>query len=104
MRVTQSATTNATPAAARTASACTPLLPTVATGLPTSSALTAHPRTNSSTSRHTLLYGQPGSDKTALLKNDLMPLLRRRAGDRLGPALVRESGVVVPFPDRRGRA
>ena len=48
--------------------------------------------------------GQPGSDKTALLKNDLMPLLRRRSGDRLGIVVARESGVVVPFPDRRGRS
>ena len=56
------------------------------------------------TSRLALLFGQVGSDKTALLKNNLMPLLRRRSADRLGVVVARESGVVVPFPDRRGRS
>ncbi|TMH13618.1 MAG: hypothetical protein E6H65_02570 [Betaproteobacteria bacterium] len=55
------------------------------------------------TSRLALLFAEAGSDKTSLLKHDLMPLLRRRSGDRSGPATARESGVVVPFPDRRGR-
>ena len=56
------------------------------------------------TSRLALLFGEAGSDKTALLKSGLMPLLRRRAGDTVGPVAARESGVVVPFPDRRRRA
>jgi hypothetical protein len=56
------------------------------------------------TSRLALLFGEEGSDKTALLKSGLMPLLRRRAGDNVGPVATRESGVVVPFPDRRRRA
>lgn len=58
------------------------------------------------TSRLALLFGEAGSDKTALLKSGLMPLLRRRAGDTVGPVAARESGVVVPFPDwrRRGSA
>jgi len=55
-------------------------------------------------SRLSLLYAEAGSDKTTLLKHGLIPLLCRRAGDRLGPAAVRASGVVVPFPDRRSRS
>ena len=55
------------------------------------------------TSRLSLLYAEPGSDKTALLRSGLMPLLSRRAGDRALPATARTSGVVVPFPDRRSR-
>jgi len=55
-------------------------------------------------SRLSLLYAEPGADKTALLRFGLMPLLCRRAGDHLGPAAVRASGVVVPFPDRRSRS
>jgi hypothetical protein len=54
-------------------------------------------------SRLSLLYAEPGSDKTALLRFGLIPLLCRRAGDRIVPAAVRTSGVVVPFPDRRSR-
>ena len=54
-------------------------------------------------SRLALLYAESGADKTALLKFGLVPLLCRRAGDRLVPAAVRASGVVVPFPDRRSR-
>ena len=54
-------------------------------------------------SRLSLLYAEAGSDKTALLRHGLIPLLSRRAGDRLGPTAVRGSGVVVPFPDRRSR-
>lgn len=55
-------------------------------------------------SRLSLLFGESGSDKTAFLHNDLLPLLQRRAGDRpAGSAAARESGVVVPFPDRRKR-
>ena len=55
-------------------------------------------------SRLSLLYAEPGSDKTALLRFGLMPLLCRRAGDHLGPAAIRASGIVVPFPDRRSRS
>ncbi len=54
-------------------------------------------------SRVSLLFGEVGSDKTALLNSALMPLLRRRASDQLVPAAARESGVVIPFSDRRGR-
>lgn len=55
-------------------------------------------------SRLSLLYAEAGSDKTALLRFGLIPLLCRRAGDRLVPAAARASGVVVPFSDRRSRA
>ncbi len=56
-------------------------------------------------SRLSLLYGEAGADKTALLRSGLMPLLSRRTSDTLVPAAVRASasGVVVPFPDRRRR-
>ena len=56
------------------------------------------------TSRLALLFGAAGSDKTALLKNGLMPLLHRRATDRITAPAARETGVVVPFPDRRRRS
>jgi len=55
-------------------------------------------------SRLSLLYAEAGSDKTTLLRHGLIPLLSRRAGDRLVPGGVRASGVVVPFPDRRSRS
>ena len=55
------------------------------------------------TSRLALLFGPAGSDKTALLQHDLMPLMRRRAVDQPASDLVRETGVVVPFQDRRSR-
>ena len=56
-------------------------------------------------SRLALLFGEADSGKTALLKLELMPLLRRRASDRItpAPATARKTGVVVPFPDRRAR-
>ena len=56
------------------------------------------------TSRLALLFGEAGSDKTAFLKNGLMPVLRRRASDRIAPSAARETGVVVPFADRRRRS
>lgn len=55
------------------------------------------------TSRLALLFGQAGSDITALLQLDLMPLMHRRAVDQGASVSVRETGVVVPFQDRRGR-
>lgn len=55
------------------------------------------------TSRLALLFGQVGSDKTALLQHDLMPLMRRRTVDQAASALVRETRVVVPFQERRSR-
>lgn len=55
------------------------------------------------TSRLAVLYCEAGLDKTSFLTSALMPLLGRRAGDRFTPAAARESGVVVPFPDRRKR-
>ena len=56
------------------------------------------------TSRLALLFGEAGSGTTTLLKSELMPLLRRRASDRLVAVAARNAGVVVPFPDRRDRA
>jgi hypothetical protein len=57
------------------------------------------------TARLALLFDatREGS-KTSLLTEGLMPLLRRRVGDRPTAAGARESGVVVPFPDQRSRA
>ena len=55
------------------------------------------------TSRLALLFGQVGSDKTALLQHDLMPLMRRRTVDQAASAPVRETRVVVPFQERRSR-
>jgi len=52
-------------------------------------------------SRLTLLHGEAGAGKSALLKNEVLPLLRRRATDVQAPATDRPR-VVVPFPDRRG--
>lgn len=54
-------------------------------------------------SRLVLLFGESGSDKTALLKSELMPQLHRRATDRIAPGAPRESAVIIPFPDRRSR-
>jgi len=50
-------------------------------------------------SRLTVLYGEAGAGKTALLKNGVLPRLRRRAGDRdfTAPGSPKE----LPFPDRR---
>lgn len=51
-------------------------------------------------SRLTVLYGEAGAGKTALLKNGVLPRLRRRASDRdftVAPEPPKE----LPFPDRR---
>lgn len=53
--------------------------------------------------RLSLLFSEPGSEKSAFLQSSLLPLLQRRAEDQPPPAPVRETGVVVPFPDRRAR-
>ena len=54
------------------------------------------------TSRLTVLYGETGPGRTALLTDGVVPLLRRRESDVAG-APTRESRVVIPFPDRRSR-
>jgi uncharacterized protein len=51
--------------------------------------------------RLTVLHGAPGAGKTTLLKAGVLPLLRRRVGDRK-PLKPGEPRVVLPFPDRRG--
>ena len=55
-------------------------------------------------SRMALLFGELGSDKTALLKQDLMPLLRRHANDLIAPVAARANRAVIPFPDPRSSA
>jgi hypothetical protein len=55
-------------------------------------------------SRLALLFGEPGADKSAFLQVSLLPLLQRRSGDQQAAARPRDTGVVVPFPDRRQRA
>ena len=47
-----------------------------------------------------VLYGDTGAGKTTLVKAGVLPLLRRRVGDREF-ARDTESRVVLPFPDRR---
>jgi hypothetical protein len=51
-------------------------------------------------SRLTVLYGEAGAGKTALLKNGVLPRLRRRASDR-DLTVAPESPKELPFPDRR---
>jgi hypothetical protein len=51
-------------------------------------------------SRLTVLYGEAGAGKTALLKNGVLPQLRRRASDR-DFTVAPESPKVLAFPDRR---
>ena len=55
-------------------------------------------------SRLALLFGEPGADKSAFLQSSLRPLLQRRSGDQQASPPPRDTGVVVPFPDRRQRA
>jgi hypothetical protein len=53
------------------------------------------------TSRLTWVFGEPGTDKGALLKSGVMPLLQRRAGDRsAAPVAVSDR---FSAPDRRRR-
>lgn len=54
------------------------------------------------TSRLTVLYGETGPGRTALLTGGVVPLLRRRETDTAGKT-PREARVVIPFPDRRTR-
>jgi hypothetical protein len=54
-------------------------------------------------SRLALVFGELGSDKSEFLQSSLLPLLQRRVGDQAIAPRPRESGVVVPFPDRRNR-
>ena len=55
-------------------------------------------------SRLFLLFGEPGSDKSAFLQSSLLPLLQRRMEDQpTASPSPRDTGVVVPFPDRRAR-
>ena len=51
-------------------------------------------------SRLTVLHGEAGAGKTALLKNGVLPRLRRRASDR-DLTVAPESPKELPFPDRR---
>ena len=51
-------------------------------------------------SRLTVLHGEAGAGKTALLKNGVLPRLRRRASDR-DFTVASESPKELPFPDRR---
>jgi len=53
-------------------------------------------------SRLMVLYGETGAGKTTLVKGGVLPLLRRRVGDRVF-ARGNEPPVMLPFPDRRGR-
>ena len=55
-------------------------------------------------SRLSLLFGEAGSDKSAFLQSSLLPLLQRRVEDQPAATPARETGVVVPFPDRRQRS
>lgn len=53
------------------------------------------------TSRLTWVFGEPGTDKSALLRTGVVPLLQRRHGDRgAGPAAVADS---TAAPERRRR-
>ncbi len=54
-------------------------------------------------SRMSLLFGEPGSDKSAFLQSSLLPLLQRRLGDQETSAPPPETGMLLPFPDRRRR-
>ena len=54
--------------------------------------------------RLTLLVGEAGAGKSALLSDGVMPLLRRRAGDAIVRAARGEPQVILPFPERRSRA
>ena len=53
------------------------------------------------TSRLTWVFGEPGTDKSALLKSGVMPLLQRRRGDRA--TVPAATANVVSAPERRRR-
>ncbi len=53
------------------------------------------------TSRLTWVFGEPGTDKSALLKSGVMPLLQRRRGDR--GAMPAATANAVAAPERRRR-
>jgi hypothetical protein len=53
------------------------------------------------TSKLTWVFGEPGTDKTALLKAGVLPLLQRRRGDRFSP--VPELASVPEAAERRRR-
>ena len=55
------------------------------------------------TSRLTVLSGETAGVRTGLLTGEVIPLLQRRARD-VPDGTAREIRVVIPFPDRRGRA
>ena len=55
------------------------------------------------TSRLTWVFGEPGTDKSALLKNGVMPLLQRRYGDGAQPAAVARAAGAVVRDERRRR-
>lgn len=55
------------------------------------------------TSRLTWVFGEPGTDKSALLKNGVMPLLQRRHGDGAQPAAVVGTAGTVVRDERRRR-
>jgi hypothetical protein len=54
------------------------------------------------TRRFSALVGAAGTDRTALLRDGVLPLLRRRAGD-VPTRPTNASPVVIPFPERRRR-
>ena len=53
--------------------------------------------------RLTLLCGEAGSGKSALVVDGLLPLLRRRGSDAAVSVARRTSPTVLPFPERRSR-
>ncbi|MBC8055444.1 MAG: ATP-binding protein, partial [Rhizobiales bacterium] len=53
--------------------------------------------------RMTVLCGEPGAGKSALVAEGLLPLLRRRSADAVVSVTRRVPDVVLPFPDRRSR-
>ena len=54
------------------------------------------------TSRLTVLSGETAGVRTGLLTGEVIPLLQRRARD-VANGTARDTRVIIPFPDRRGR-